>query len=137
PWQLESALHPQEVGEALVSAIAHDFDIERLVLLIRSGDRLLPLAGRGLGELPRTGAEDDRVIAQSLREHRTLRLAKPPVEQHPWIASALPQAGNVLCLPMYSEGGALGVLLLEHPDTRGARIERRAVEMLERFVSQA
>jgi diguanylate cyclase (GGDEF)-like protein len=49
----------------------------------------------------------------------------------------MPQAGNILCLPMYSDGNALGVLLLEIRSNRGARIERRAVEMLERFVSQA
>lgn len=136
-WQLESALTPQEVAEALVSAVALDFDIDRLVLLVRSGERLVPLAGKGIREVPAMGAEDDRLIAQSLREHRTLRLANPPSEQHPWIGRALPHARNVLCLPMYSEGSALGILLLENPETRGARIERRAVEMLERFVSQA
>jgi two-component system cell cycle response regulator len=38
---------------------------------------------------------------------------------------------------MYSDGSALGVLLLEVRGSHGARIERRAVEMLERFVSQA
>lgn len=136
-WQLESALNPQDVAEALVAAVAHDFDIDRLVLLVRSGDRLVPFAGRGVRDLPRTGAEDDRLIAQSLREHRTLRLANPPADAHPWLAAALPAAGNVLSLPLYSDGAPLGILLLENPETKGARIERRAVEMLERFVSQA
>lgn len=136
-WRLESALHPVEVAEALVSAVADDFDIERLVLLVRAGDRLAPLTGRGTVETSGPNPEDDRLVAQALREHRTLRLAAPPAASHPWLAGALPHPGNVLCLPMYADGGALGVLLIEVPAARGARIERRAVEMLERFASQA
>jgi diguanylate cyclase (GGDEF)-like protein len=136
-WQLESALHPHEVGEALVAAAARDFDIPRMALLVRSKDGLTVLAGRGLHEVDAHGPADDRLIAQSLREHRTLRLLAPRADQHPWLSRALPDAGNVLCVPLYSDGNALGALLLEVSASRGARIERRTVEMLERFVSQA
>jgi diguanylate cyclase (GGDEF)-like protein len=136
-WQLEFALSPQEVAEALVEAVATDFDADRVVLLVRSGDRMAPLAGRRFEPVP-TGIapDDDRVLAQCLRERRTLRLAQPVPAEHPWLSKALPDPGNVLTLPLYSDGTPLGVLVLESGQ-HGARIERRAVEMLERFVSQA
>ncbi len=136
-WQLESALQPQEVGEALVAAIEADFDAKRQVLLVRQENTLVPLAGRDVRAVPGLAPENDRLLAQSLRERRTLRLATPPAEENPWLAASLPGARNVLTVPLYSDGAPLGLLVVETDDSRGARIELRTVEMLERFVSQA
>jgi diguanylate cyclase (GGDEF)-like protein len=136
-WRLESALQPQEVGQALVDAVAQDFDVSRLVLLVRQNGGLVPLAAKGLHDVPHLAPEADRLLAQSLTERRTLRLADPRADEHPWLSHALPNPGNVVTLPMYAEGTPVGILVLENGDARGARIERRAIEMLERFVSQA
>jgi diguanylate cyclase (GGDEF)-like protein len=137
-WRLESALRPHEVGQALVDAIAEDFDIERLVLLSRQQDQLVPLSGRGVQAVPPgLCPTDDQLVLQSVRERRTLRLASPRPHEQPWLTRALPGAVNILALPLFADGAPVGVLLLDNGRSRGARIERRAVEMLERFVSQA
>lgn len=136
-WQLESALQPTEVGEALVTAVETDFDAKRQILLVRHENTLVPLVGRGVRPVPGLAPQNDKLLAQSLRERRTLRLFTPPVDENPWVAAALPGARNVLTVPLYSDGAPLGLLVAETDDKRGARIELRAVEMLERFVSQA
>ena len=137
-WTLESATEPDGVGAALVDSVAEDFSMPRVVLLAAQTGQLELLATTGTGVQAHPGfPADDRIISLAMQERRSLRVSALDPEEEPWLATALPGAVNLLVFPLYAEGSPLGVLVCELGAKRGARIERRVVLMVERFVSQA
>ncbi len=135
-WQLESTSQPTEVAQALVDAINEDFDLSRMVLMAAASGELEVLAGKGLSPaVTFINAEDDELIRTSMRERATLRVARLN-DDNPWLNSVLPDAKNIVAFPMYAEGAPVGVIVIEYGARRGARIERRVVSILERFISQ-
>ncbi len=52
-----------------------------------------------------------------------------------WLAGVLPNAHNVVIVPLSTERQAIGALIVEHDERRGSRVERRVVATVERFAS--
>ena len=57
------------------------------------------------------------------------------VDDDMWLSVLVPDARNLVVVPLSAEGHAIGALVAEHGMRRGSRIERRVVAMVERFAS--
>jgi diguanylate cyclase (GGDEF)-like protein len=135
---LESVTDPGEVAASIVDSVATTFDFERAVLIASSdGEGLSVLASHGpLGE-----AADGRFdpgssgIAQACAQRSSVLVTTLDSVDDAWLTALLPGARNVLAVPLVAEGHPLGVLVAVHGRRLGARIARRVVSMVERFVS--
>jgi len=137
-WQLESTSRPEDVGQALVQAIADDFDLSRMVVVAAPAGQLQVLADKGIVPVsPQINPGDDGLIRRCMLERATLRVSRLTSTSDPWLCHAIPDAVNIVAIPLYAEGAPIGVIVIEYgPRRGGARIERRVVNILERFVSQ-
>lgn len=136
--RLELTDTAEGVAQELVNAISADFEIARLVVLAAPTGDLEFLAGRGLAT-PSTEVTpgEDKLVRTSMRERATMRVTRFRPSDDPWLCSALPDALNIVAFPLFAEGTALGVVTIEYGRGSGARIERRLIGIIERFVSQA
>jgi diguanylate cyclase (GGDEF)-like protein len=66
---------------------------------------------------------------------RTQLFSKLDPGADPWLSALMPAARNLVVVPLTTEGRAIGLLVIEHKIRAGSRIERRIVNMLERFAS--
>ena len=69
--------------------------------------------------------------------HETLLLSHFDPVSDPWMAEVLGPTGNFIVVPLYAEGGCVGVLVVEHSARNGSRVERRLVAIIDRFASHA
>ncbi len=136
--RLEGTLLPADVASAVVAAVCEDQGVERAVVLRVVARRLERLAGRGDEAAAAEGdAAGDDIIRTAVASHRTLRVPRVDPGRDPWLSAALPGATNLILLPFYADGAVAGVLVAEHGSRRGSRVERRVLEMLERYASHA
>jgi len=133
--ELEDASDPRGVAETALASIASNFGIERLALL-QLGSRPELLAGRGVGpsEMP-IRISPSSVASQAIQLRATLLPVEISPEDDPYLANLFGPARNLVVTPLHAEGGGLGVLVFEHGNRRGSRIERRLLTIVERFAS--
>ena len=137
--QLESTTTPAGVAETLLSRVVDAFDLERGLVIGITDDVLEVLASQGTAP-PHSHRSDlypESALARSVANRRTLLRAELDTFTDGWLTAQLPKARNVVIVPMYAEGGAHGILVIEHALRTGSRIERRVVSILERFSSHA
>jgi two-component system cell cycle response regulator len=136
---LEATTDSVAVAEVLLDHITDTFGFQRaLVLGSRAGDlSLMAYRGpeRSLGSQNRPGANSVIITSQETRQ--TMLVNKLDPEADRWLTALLPNAKNLVVVPLYAEGAALGVLVIEHGMRSGSRMERRVISMLERFASHA
>ncbi|SDQ11760.1 diguanylate cyclase [Quadrisphaera sp. DSM 44207] len=145
--RLEASLEPAEVAATLAGAVTEDFGLARAVVLGPGPEVLERLAGAGdavraeedeePGAPGRRSAVEDHMVRTAIAEHRSVRVPRLDPARDPWLSAALPGARNLLLVPLYADGTVVGVLAAEHGGRRGARVERRALEVLERYASHA
>lgn len=135
--ELENAADRTTVAGTLLDNLAGAFPLDRL-LLVSSGRRPAVLGHRGLdlavGDPGRLDPASALVQAQTSRQ--TLLLAGFDADADPWLGSVLGPGGYYMVVPLYAEGGCVGVLVAEHGSRGGSRAERRLVTIMERFGSQ-
>ena len=135
---LEGKADPETVGATLLDGLAGAFPVGRLVL-IGSGPRpsLLGLKDVSAADAsaPELGPSSALLWAQTHRE--TLLVSGFDPEADPWLTGVLGEGGRFMVVPMYAEGGCVGVLVAEHAARGGSRVERRLVSIIERFASHA
>jgi diguanylate cyclase (GGDEF)-like protein len=136
---LEATTDSVAVAETLLDHILDAFGFERaLVLGSRAGDlSLMSYRGpeRSLGSQNRPGANSVILTSQEMR--KTMLVSNLDPEADRWLAALLPSGKNLVVVPLYAEGAALGVLVVEHGLKSGSRLERRVISMVERFASHA
>jgi diguanylate cyclase (GGDEF)-like protein len=135
---LESVTDPGEVAATIVDSVASTFDFERVVLIgSRDGEDLSVLASHGrLGDAGEVGFDSaSSGIAQACAQRTSVLVRTLDPVDDAWLTALLPGARNVLAVPLVAEGHPLGVLVAVHGQRLGARIARRVVSMVERFVS--
>ena len=136
---LEGADDAPGVADVLLETVVDAFDFERVLVLGSPEEDLYLMGHRGdvnpvrMGTLP----GDDSVIRRAREERETLLVTELERSADPWVASMLPNARNIVIIPLSAEGRSVGVLIVEHSLKSGSRIERRVVGMLERFASHA
>jgi diguanylate cyclase (GGDEF)-like protein len=136
--QLESVTQPGDVATTLVDSVATTFDFHSVVLIAsREGGAPEVLASRGRvadGGPVRFDAASSGV-ANACAEGQSVLVGHLDRDEDAWLSDLLPGARNVLAVPLVAEGQPLGVLVAVHGRRLGARIARRVVSMVERFVS--
>ena len=140
--RLEAAHEPLEVTEVLMSAVVDAFDFERGVVIVApEGDPDGVLAMAFHGEVDTAAAAqplpEDAIVRRVLQTRETLLVSSLTAGQAPWLAALLPDARNLVLVPLSAEGRSMGVVVIEHAMRAGSRVERRVVSAVERFASHA
>lgn len=134
---LEGAADSFDVADVLLDRLIDTFDVERILLLGAPEVDLVLLARRGseqaIGSVCPAGV--DSVLLSAWESRETLLVSELDEEADAWLAHALPDAKNLIITPLSAEGRSVGVLIIEHGNRSGSRVERRVVAMVERFAS--
>lgn len=136
--ELEHDMRPAAISATLLRRTSETFDFTRGVVLARSDfGRLAVLAVHG--SEPAAGTVP--VIATATATVERAWATRAPVlrgrllePEDAALAELLPDACNVLVIPLIAEGKAIGALIAEHS---GPRIDGRALAMLGQFASHA
>jgi len=136
---LEAADQPESVGETLAAFAAEVLRINRVgfVAIVDGGYAFQASKGLSFGAMTAADPSHDLTIRRALESRRTLQLTHLLPADDPWLTAVLPNAKNILVFPMHVESRPVGVLVAEYGLRRSARVERRAVAIVERFVSHA
>jgi diguanylate cyclase (GGDEF)-like protein len=137
---LERAVDSSNIARSLLDSVIDTFGFPRGVVLAGPEGQLPVLASYGLeeGTARRPGRPGrSAVVDEAHRTHSTLLVRSLDAESDPWLASLLPEAENLVIVPLSAEGRPLGALVLEQSDLSGGRIQRRVVSGLERSASYA
>ena len=138
--RLENVTDSDSVAGTVLDSLCDTFGFER-TLFFGAPDgvdlKLLAFTGevtRGVrGPPPADGSALDTAMAT----RKAQLVSYPNVDADPWLSVLVPEARNVLIVPLSAEGHAIGAVVCEHGMRRGSRIERRVVGMVERFASHA
>ena len=135
--RLEQASGSTPVAEVLVDHVRETFDVERVaVLAAPEGKSLNVLAHKGNVRVEAVvDPAEGSCIAEAMRTRSSRLISQLDPARDGSLMDALPEARNVVIVPLSAEGQAIGALVLEHPMKAGTRIERRIVGMLERFAA--
>jgi two-component system, cell cycle response regulator len=137
--RLEEAAGSTAVAEVLVETVADTFDVTRAVVLASpDGGRLEAIAS--VGDVATSAAvdlHDDSVVRLAMASGSTRLASRLDPGADALLDALLPDAQNLVIVPLSAGKQALGVLVVEHPMRAASRIERRIVGMLERFASHA
>lgn len=132
--ELEQAETPEQVAQILATRVRGAFDFARLAV-VGGPDSAMVLATAGVtapsAELPAAG--EGSLVRRACAERRTQLADHLDASTDPGLAALLPDARNVLVVPLVGEEGGVEALVAEHGSHRGSRIERRVVSMVERF----
>jgi signal transduction histidine kinase len=126
----------REIPEILLDGLHQTFDVGRsLVLASPVGDFAL-LASRGV-EGGTVAGGMDHVVEGALNTRSVQLVRQLDAGRDPRLSTLLPDARNILVIPLFLAGGfRLGVLVVEGVG-RGERIRGWTVEILQQFASHA
>jgi two-component system cell cycle response regulator len=137
---LERAVDSSNIARSLLDSVIDTFGFPRGVVLAGPEGQLPLLASYGLDEaVARRPGRPGRsaVVDEAHRTHSTLLVRSLDRSSDTWLSSLMPQAENLVVVPLSAEGRPLGALVLEQSDLAGGRIQRRVVSGLERSASYA
>jgi diguanylate cyclase (GGDEF)-like protein len=133
--ELDRKMKPTETGEILLERLSRSFGFARGVVLASPEGGDLALVAQSGARAP---SEDHRGVdpvverAWATREVVLAKRLDPSID--PRLATMLPDARNLLIVPLFAEGNPIGVVALERGG--GARhIRRWAVSMVHQFAS--
>ncbi|MBK5306541.1 MAG: GGDEF domain-containing protein [Frankiaceae bacterium] len=137
---LERTADSASVARTLLDSVVDTFGFPRGVVLAGPEGQLPLLASYGLEE--ETARRPGRpagsaVIMQAHETHATVLVSGLDDDADPWLARLLPNARNLVVVPLQAEGRPLGAMVLEQAANEGGRIQRRVVSGLERSASYA
>jgi signal transduction histidine kinase len=125
-----------EIPDILLDGLHYTFDVGRSLVLASPVDDLALLASRGIQE---TAVADgmDHVVERALNTRSVQLLRELDPEPDPRLSALIPDARNVLVVPLFLAGGfRLGVLVVEGVG-HGERILGWTVEIMQQFASHA
>lgn len=136
--RIEGEAESKAVSDALLGSIVDTFDLERAVLLGAPGGESFTLLSH-LGDVnPLEAAVEPgpgSVLRAVTESQRTQLFTKLDPAADAWLDALIPKARNLVVVPLTTEGRTIGILVIEQKIRAGSRIERRIVNMLERFAS--
>ena len=137
---LEQVSHSSAVGEVLIARLVDSFGFDRAIFAVPDEHGHVVVAAHGTAAvgtpIRRTGS-DPSVIELVAASRETLLVRELDVLADHSLARILPDANNLLVVPLLAENGTQGVVVAEHSFRSGSRIERRVVTAVERFASHA
>jgi two-component system, cell cycle response regulator len=136
--RLEDQQDSASVAKTLLDCVVDAFGFERTLFFgSRQGGDLTLLAHTGdvvreaVGPPPDAGS----AIGHAMATRSTQLVSRADVDADAWLSLLVPEAKNLVMVPLSAEGHAIGAVVVEHGMRSGSRIERRVVGMLERFAS--
>jgi two-component system, cell cycle response regulator len=134
--RIDASSDASEITRVLLEELERVFGFTRGAVLASPEGDLGILASRNAADGVSGSANDDPIARRTLDERRVVLASKLDAAVDPALASILPDARNVVLVPMYLAGGVpLGMVVLEYPG-RG-RIKRWVVRLVEQYVSHA
>jgi diguanylate cyclase (GGDEF)-like protein len=136
--RLENQSDSASVAETLLDCVVDAFDFERTLFFAeKEGEELTLLAHTGEVARGVFGPPPDKgsVIQLAMATRSTQLISGADVDSDLWLSVLVPDARNLVIVPLSAEGHAIGAIVAEHGMRRGSRIERRVLGMLERFAS--
>jgi diguanylate cyclase (GGDEF)-like protein len=137
---LERTVDSAAVARTLLDSVIDTFGFPRGLVLAGPEGQLPLLASIGLEEetARRPGRPSaSAVISEAHATHATVLVSGLDVAAGPWLSKLLPEAGNLIVVPLQAEGRPLGAIVLEQSPLEGNKISRRVVSGLERSASYA
>jgi two-component system, cell cycle response regulator len=136
--ELEKVNGPARVGQVLVDKVCETFGFKRALLVGGWEEAPVVLGRRGIGPHPKRTAAGGNALIDTVREEkRTLLVKRLDEGANTGLALLLPEAENLVVVPLLAEGRPIGVLVVEHPAERGSRMEQRVLAMVEQFAAHA
>ena len=137
--RLEEAAGSTAVADVLIETVAETFDVERAVVLGAPDGGELELLAR-LGDVA-DGVQgylyEESAVRHAMATGTTQLASRLDRVADAALDALVPDARNLVIVPLSAGKQALGVLIVEHPMKAASRIERRIVGMLERFAAHA
>ena len=135
---LEATGEARDVAGTLLSSLMDTFGFDRGVVMAKIGDQVSVIAARQ-STVRKDGllSGDDELMRRAWQEKKTVLISGLDRAKNPTLAALLPDSRNVVVVPLTAESGPVGLVVVEHGQRLGGRIERRVVSMMERFCSQA
>jgi diguanylate cyclase (GGDEF)-like protein len=136
---LETATDSFEVADLTIAHVADTFDVVRAVLIAAPDGPPRLMAGRGVNVVhgAKVPTGPDSVVTTAVNERQTVLVGEIDREADPGLSALMPDASNIVLVPLSAELRSMGVIVVEHGAKPGSRIERRVVSMLERFTAHA
>jgi diguanylate cyclase (GGDEF)-like protein len=130
---LESVTAPGDVARVLLDRVVETFGFGRGMLLASREGAVTLLAATSEDVRQQPPAPADAVLKEAWRSRRAILVRSLDPRRARWMRRALPDATNVVVLPMLSEGQPVGALVVE----RGGlpRMERRVITIAEQFAA--
>lgn len=138
--RVERAVDSKNVARLLLDSVVETFDFPRGLVLAGPEGQLPLLASYGLVEdvARRPGRAGTSAVIRAAHDAHASQLVRGlDVAADPWLAHLLPDAQDLVVVPLAAEGRSLGALVLEQDALAGGRIPRRVVAGLERSASYA
>ena len=134
---LEHVKEPSIVSGLLLDRVVDRFDFPRGVVLAGPDGHMSVMATHGMAD----GVEDrpcsDALLEDVLGAHSTRLVKALDDARAPRLAALMPGAHNVVVVPLFADGLALGVLVVEQGQRFGSRIDRRAIAVIDQLCSHA
>ena len=134
---LDGATTPRTVAATLRDGLVDAFGFPRTVVLLVEGTDVVVAAGSESAEQRHAVDAADAVLADAWSRQETMLLGRLDAASAPHLFPLFDGARNLLVVPLCADGKAIGAVVAEHGLRRGSRIERRVVEMVERFCDHA
>lgn len=133
--ELEEISDANEVADVLLRKITSTYKMNRGLVLAGPDGKLELLAAQGV--MPSVVSGTDAIVERAWNERAPIPLKSLAPDANPRLAALLPDARNVVVVPLIADGAAFGVLVVEHGRSRLQKMERRVLEMLAQFASHA
>jgi diguanylate cyclase (GGDEF)-like protein len=135
--ELEEIQDANEVAEVLLQKVCSTYGFNRgLVLAGRDGGLSLR-AWQGIDATGESEKDTDAVVERAWAARVPLAVKSLDPVGDARLARLLPNARNVVVVPLIADGSAFGVLVVERGPVRVQKIERRLLEILAQFSSHA
>lgn len=135
--ELEEIKDANEVAEVLLKKVCSTYRFNRGVVLAGRDGRLSLRAWQGVETFEETAEGVDAVVERSWAARGPIAVKSLDRVDDARLAGLLPNARNVVVVPLIADGSAFGALVVERGPARIQKIERRLLEILAQFSSHA
>ena len=132
---LEAVADAEGVASTVLHHLLDSFGVTRgAVVAAPEGESWNVIAVEGWAQPADEWDRDPQsLLALACDRHETLLVSRIDAAKDPWLAGLVATSPNVMLVPLFADGEAIGAIVLQHSARSGSRVERRVVSMVERF----
>ena len=134
---LEQVHDPDAVIDVLLRAVPRAFPARRAAVVLRDRTNVLRIDADGVTTLSSYAPQPDLAVAQCWAERGPVLRHRLPATENPVLAAALPDAANVVVVPLSADGDPVGALVMERGGRGDVRIQASVVALLAQFAAHA